>query len=70
MRKPHKDRSEPFLGMSFDEAVKRLVQTDPKELEDAFAETQRESEEVKPYVEERRESIRKGARRTSKRFRL
>jgi hypothetical protein len=58
------------LDMSFDEALKRVAQTDPKELADAFAETERENEEAKKYVEERRESIRKGARRAPKRFRL
>jgi hypothetical protein len=54
----------------FDKALRRLAQTDPKELKDAFAEAQRESDEVKRYVEERKESIRKGASRAAKRFRL
>ena len=70
MSAPRKDRPDLLAGMSFSEAIQRLVQTDPKELADAFAETERENEEARRYVEERRESIRRGARRVPKRFRI
>ncbi len=65
-----KDRPDILIGMSFDEALKRLAQTNPKEIQESIAQTIHDEEEAKRYVEERRESIRKGARRAPKRFRL
>jgi len=65
-RKPNKDMSD----LGFDEALARLIQTDKKELMDAKERVDKEVNEVGKYVEERRESIQKGARRTGKRFRL
>jgi len=65
---PKKKRN--LFGMAFDEALARFLQTDKKELEDAVDQARREEAEAERYVEERRESIRKGARRAPKRFRL
>jgi hypothetical protein len=56
--------------MALDEALARLLQTDKKELEDAFDQACHDEVEAKRYAEERRESIRKGARRAPKKFRL
>ena len=58
------------LNMSFDEALVRFVQTDPKELADLHDKVQREGEETERYVNDRERSIRRGARRATKRFRL
>ena len=57
-------------NLGFDEALARLIQTDPKEIEDAADSVKRDDKEVREYVQERRESIAKGARRTSHRFRI
>ena len=54
--------------MSFDEALARFIQTDPKEVADEIDEIKRRDREVSEYVDERRKSIRKGARRANKRF--
>lgn len=70
MSAKRKDRPDLLLGLTFSEALERFTKTDPKELEDAFAQTMRENEEAKRYVDERRASIRKGARRAPKRFRI
>ncbi len=53
-----------------DEAVARLLQTDPKELTDALKEVERKQGEVHANVESSRDSIQRGARRTKHRFRL
>ena len=65
-RKPDMDMSD----LGFDEALARLIQTAPEEVADEAARLKREQEEVKAYVEERRDSIERGARRSSRRFRL
>lgn len=70
MTKTRKDRPDLLIGLGFDEALRRLAQTDPKELRDSIAQALHDEEETREYVEERRESIRKGARRAGKRFRL
>ena len=57
-----------FPAIPFDEAIARLLQTDPKEIADLAEEVKRKDEKVSCYVEERRQSIRKGARRSKKRF--
>ena len=57
-------------NLGFDEALARFIQTDKKELADVSDQITEEDEGVKAYVEERRESIRRGARRTNHRFRL
>jgi hypothetical protein len=57
--------------MSFDEALARFIQTDPKEVADEIDKIKRRDREVEEYVEERRRSVRHGARRgPKKRFRL
>jgi predicted CopG family antitoxin len=58
------------LDMSFDEALRRYVQTDPKELADMIEEAKRKGEEVERFIEERVDSIQRAARRAPKRFRL
>jgi hypothetical protein len=60
----------PFPEMSFEEALARLLQTDPAELREEKRRAEEEVREIDAYVEERKESIRKGARRTKHRFRL
>ena len=60
----------PFPDMPFEEALARLLQTDPAELADSVKETREKEKEVERYIEERRDSIRRGARRAPKRFRL
>ncbi len=57
-------------GMGFDEALARFIETDREEVEDAMKGVERDDREVREYVEERRDSIRRGARRAGKRFRL
>lgn len=69
MTKPKSNRSAK-IETEFDEVVARLLQTDKKELEDEIAKTKREADEVGKYVEERSDSIKRGARRTKHRFRL
>ncbi|MGB6538435.1 MAG: hypothetical protein WBF58_21025 [Xanthobacteraceae bacterium] len=56
--------------LAFDEALARFIQTDPKELADSLEEIKRRDREVEEYVNERRASIKQGARRAKKRFRL
>jgi hypothetical protein len=58
------------IDMPFDEALRRLIETDPKDLEDLIRKGRKGVEEVETYVEERQRSIRRGARRSRKRFRL
>jgi hypothetical protein len=60
----------PFPDIPFEEALARLIQTDPKELADSAQEARKKEEEVERYAAEREASIRKGARRAGKRFRL
>ena len=55
--------------------VKRVKDTTPplrtdKESEDEIEQVKRETDEVEKYVEERRDSIRRGARRSKHRFRI
>lgn len=69
MTKPNKKRSDK-IESELDEVLARLLQTDKKELEDEIAKTKREADEAGKYVEERSDSIRRGARRTKHRFRL
>src|SRR5438128_2264906 len=69
--KARKPRKPPLaLEMDFEEALARLIQTDPKELTELIEEARREGKEVEEYVRERTRSIRRGARRATKRFRL
>lgn len=63
-------KKKPSLDMPFEEALARFISTDPKELEDEIAKVKADAEETERYVEERRQSIKRGARRAPKRFRL
>jgi hypothetical protein len=65
-----RDKEPTDLEMDFGEALRRFIQTDPKELADLAEEAQRKGENVERYVQERIDSIRRGARRAPKRFRL
>lgn len=69
MTKPKKTRPDK-IETELDEVVARLLQTDKKELEDEITRSKRESDEAEKYVEERRDSIQRGARRAKHRFRL
>lgn len=69
MTKPKTVRTDK-IETEFDEVVARLLQTDNKELEDEIAKTKREADEAGKYVEERSDSIKRGARRTKHRFRI
>jgi hypothetical protein len=68
MSPARKNKSGGLIGMAFNEALARLLQTDKKELEDAFEKARQDESEAKRYAEERQESIRKGARRAPKRI--
>ena len=50
--------------------VSPILQTDKKELENETERVKREADEVGEYVDERRDSIRRGARRSKHRFRI
>jgi hypothetical protein len=63
-----RDKDPPELDMEFGEALKRFVQTDPKELSDMIEEAKRRGEAIDEYIEERKRSIRRGARRAPKRY--
>ena len=59
-----------LLEMPFQEALSRFIQTDPKELVDLAEKIKRQDGEIERYVDDRQRSIRSGARRTGKRFRI
>ena len=59
-----------LADMAFDEALARFIQTDPREVAAEIEEIKRRDREVSEYVDERRRSIRQGARRAKKRFRI
>jgi len=67
-----KKKREPpvVLNMSFEEALARLVQTDPAEIVTAHERVRAAQEEVEKNVAERRDSIKRGARRINHRFRI
>jgi len=61
MTKPKPKEPKALAGMTLDEALARLLQTNPKELEDMYDETRRSEEQAKRFIEEREQSIRRGA---------
>ena len=65
-RKPDKD----MVDLEFDEALMRLLQTSSEEVEDIIEAIKKDDEGVKAYVEERQDSIRRGALRSKHRFRI
>lgn len=67
-----KKKREPalVLDMGFEEALARLVQTQPSEIADAHRRVMSAQEDVEKTVTERRDSIARGARRTNHRFRI
>lgn len=58
------------LDVPFEEALARFLQTDPAEVINAHQRVRQAQEDVEKHVRERRESIRRGARRSSGKFRL
>jgi hypothetical protein len=54
----------------FKDALLRLIGVVPKELDDVSDSVDQDEDRARRYVEERRESIRRGARRSGKHFRL
>jgi hypothetical protein len=73
-RTKKKGKETGFFGAKLEEMLARFIRTKPdsidKGLNDAIDESLNKEAEVEQYVEERRQSIRKGARRAGKRFRL
>ena len=61
---------EPSLDMPFDEAMKRLIQTDPGELADAHERIRQEQAEVRARVKEARNDINRGIRPPGRKLRL
>jgi hypothetical protein len=70
MNENRKRKPPPTLSIPFEEALARFVQTDPKEIADTYDQVRRDEEELDKHVAERERSIRAGARRAPKRFRL
>jgi hypothetical protein len=48
-----------FPSLPFQEALERLLQTDPKEMADAFKKNQERAEEIQRSAKERRERLRR-----------
>ena len=69
MNKRKKDVPD-FPAIPFDEALGRLLQTDPKEIADAFEQNKARSDEIRQRAEERKEFIKRAGRPSGKRFRL
>jgi len=66
-----KKRQPPLvLPVSFEEALARFIQTDPAEIVDAHERVRAAQKDVEKDVAERRDSIKRGARRTNHRFRI
>jgi hypothetical protein len=59
-----------FPAIPFDEAIARLLQTDPKEIADAFEKTKKRSDEIERSVNERCERLRAARSGPRKKFRL
>jgi hypothetical protein len=56
MKKQKKGR---FPPLPFQEALERLIQTDPKEMADTFKKNQERAEEIQRSAKERRERLRR-----------
>jgi hypothetical protein len=57
-----KRKGKKFPSLPFQEALERLIQTDPKELADAFRKNQERAEEIQRSAKERRERLRRAIR--------
>jgi hypothetical protein len=67
---PVKERESPMpVDVSSNEALVRSP-LDPNEIAGTYSEVRREQKEVDAFINERAESIRRGARRAPKRFRI
>ena len=58
------------IGLAFEEALARFIQTNPKEVADQFIEVKARQEEVRKNAEERKAFIERAGRPGGKRFRL
>jgi hypothetical protein len=56
------------LDMSLNDALARFIQTDPKELADAFERNKQSIEEIQRSADERRQRLRAATRGPTKRF--
>jgi DNA anti-recombination protein RmuC len=59
-----------IVGMPFDEALARFLQTNPSEVADEFAHVKARQEEIRKDAEERKKLIKSSGRPAGKRFRL
>ena len=60
----------PFkLDMPFEEALRRLAQTDPKEITDAIEQNRKRADDIRQDAAERRERLRAASRGPTKRTR-
>lgn len=59
-----------LAGDALQEALLRLAENAPDDVRKIIEQIRNDEEKAKQYVEERRESIHKGARRAPKSFRL
>jgi len=57
-------------SIPFDEALARLLQTDPKELADEFGRIKQQSDEIERSVDERRKRLRAATRGPRRKFSL
>lgn len=69
MTKRNKDALD-FPAIPFDEALARLIQTDPKEIVDAIEQTRQRTDDIKRSAEERRRRLREAIAGPKKQFRL
>jgi len=68
-RKKKPAQSGPEKSIGFNEALARLIQTDPKELIDAFERNRERAEEVRRTVDDQFERLKSATRGPAKRFR-
>jgi hypothetical protein len=56
------------LDMNLNDALARIIQTDPRELTDAFKRNEERADEIRRAVEERRERLRTALQGPKKQF--
>lgn len=59
---------DPLAGMPVDEAVARLLQTDPVEIADIFDRVKKRQGEIRKNVDDARKEIERGVRPAGKKF--
>jgi hypothetical protein len=70
MTKRKEKTPSPKYDMNLNEALARFIQTDPKELADAFERNARRAKEIKRSAEERYERLRAATKGPEKKFGL